>query len=178
MLNPNYYSYYMAEKVETYIDNLTNLKKLSIIPENHLISVCDKLKEILIEEPNLLVLDAPIIVVGDIHGQHHDMLRMFEKGGPVAEKKYLFLGDYVDRGYYSLETIELLICYKIKYPANIYLLRGNHESRQITAAYGFKEEISRKYGNSSIWQTFMEVFDLLPLAAIVSNKIFCVHAGL
>ena len=166
------------EKIDNYIAKLSNLQKLELIPEDELIELCEQVKEVLITEPNLILLEAPVNVVGDIHGQHHDMLNMFVKGGKVGENKYLFMGDYVDRGYFSLETIELLLCYKLKYQKQIYLLRGNHESRMITAAYGFKDEISKKYGNNSIWQTFMEVFDLLPLAGLISGKIFCVHAGL
>jgi serine/threonine-protein phosphatase 6 catalytic subunit len=83
--------------------------------------------------------------------------------------RYIFIGDFVDRGYNSVETIELLLCYKVKYPGSITLLRGNHESRQITRVYGFYEEITQKYGNSNCWPIFMNTFDYLPLAALVEN---------
>jgi len=90
----------------------------------------------------------------------------------------VFIGDYVDRGCNSVETFEYFCCMKLKYPASITLLRGNHESRQITQVYGFYDEIMRKYGNSNIWKYAMDLFDHLPLAAIVEGKILCIHGGL
>lgn len=88
------------------------------------------------------------------------------------------MGDYVDRGYNSVETMQLLICLKVKYPGHITLLRGNHETRQTSALYGFYEETTRKYGNPNPWKYCMEVFDHLPISAIVEGKIFCIHGGL
>ncbi len=149
-----------------------------VIPEENLINICANIKNVLINEPNLLLLKAPINIVGDIHGQLHDLVTLIAKGGHPSTTQYLFLGDYVDRGYYSLETIQLLIIYKLRYPNNVHLLRGNHETREVSQIFGFKDEITRKYGNASRWHVFMEVFDLLPIAAVVSDKIFCVHAGL
>ena len=88
------------------------------------------------------------------------------------------MGDYVDRGYNSVETLELLLCLKLKYPGHIVLLRGNHESRQISFSYGCYEEIMRKYGNTNPWRYFTEVFDYFSIAAIIEGKVFCIHGGL
>ena len=154
------------------------VKEGKIIPEYELQSLCGKLIEILCEESNVQPVDAPVIVCGDIHGQFYDLTNIFKIGGKIPDKKYLFLGDYVDRGYNSVETLEYLFCLKLKYPDYITLLRGNHESRQICFSYGFYEEVTRKYGNANPWKFFNQVFDYLPLAAIIEGKIFCVHGGL
>jgi len=132
----------------------------------------------MLEEPNVLRLQSPIVVCGDVHGQLHDVKELLKKGGDPKETKYLFLGDYVDRGYYSVETLELLMLFKIKYPDNFFLLRGNHESRQITSVYGFMDEIYRKYGNNNIWKYCVDMFDYMPIAAVIDEMYFCVHAGL
>jgi serine/threonine-protein phosphatase 4 catalytic subunit len=105
-------------------------------------------------------------------------MELFVKGGPLPDNQYLFLGDFVDRGYHSVETFLLLLCYKVRFPKRINLLRGNHESRQITQVYGFYDESLRKYGTAEVWKNCNEVFDLLPLGAVIDDKIFCVHGGL
>ena len=105
-------------------------------------------------------------------------MELFKIGGESPHTNYLFLGDFVDRGYNSVETLELLLCLKLKYPGHITLLRGNHESRQISLAYGFYEEIMRKYGNTNPWRYFTEVFDYFSIAAIIEGKVFCIHGGL
>ena len=157
---------------------ISDLKSGKIISEEVLIKCCEKVKEILITESNVQPVSSPVTICGDIHGQFYDLLELFRIGGEIPDSNYIFAGDFVDRGYNSVEVISLLICYKIKYPSHITLLRGNHESRQITMMYGFLDEIVRKYGNSNTWSTFMEVFDLLPIGAIVEGKVLVVHGGL
>jgi len=134
-------------------------------------------RDIFMSQSTLLELEAPIKICGDTHGQYYDLLRLFEYGGFPPESNYLFLGDYVDRGRQSLETICLLLAFKIKFPENFFLLRGNHECASINRIYGFYEECKRRY-SVKIWRTFTDTFNCLPVAAVVDEKIFCVHGGL
>ncbi|KAL3958778.1 hypothetical protein ACCO45_006940 [Purpureocillium lilacinum] len=142
-----------------------------------IVAICQRAREVFLSQPALLELDAPVKIVGDVHGQYTDLIRMFEMCGFPPTSNYLFLGDYVDRGKQSLETILLLLCYKIKFPENFFLLRGNHECANVTRVYGFYDECKRRC-NVKIWKTFIDCFNTLPIAAIVAGKIFCVHGGL
>lgn len=157
---------------------IEKLERGQILTEKQLRNCCDRLKELLIEESNVQPVEAPVTICGDIHGQFFDLLELFRLANRPPLTNFIFIGDFVDRGYNSVETWELLMLLKIKYPSHVTLLRGNHESRQITLSYGFLDEIIKKYGNSNIWSYCMEVFDLLPIGAIVKNKVFCVHGGL
>jgi serine/threonine-protein phosphatase PP1 catalytic subunit len=134
-------------------------------------------REIFLSQPILLELEAPIKVCGDIHGQYYDLLRLFDYGGFPPEANYLFLGDYVDRGQQSIETICLLLAFKVKYPENFFLLRGNHECSSINRLYGFYDECKRRY-NFKIWKAFGDCFNCLPVAAVIDDKIICMHGGL
>ena len=137
----------------------------------------DKSQAIIREQKMLVELEAPLHVCGDIHGQYYDLLRIFEHCGYPGEYNYLFLGDYVDRGKQSLETICLLLCYKIKYPDKVTLLRGNHESSVTNRIYGFYDECKRRY-NVKLWKSFTDLFNFLPVAALIDDKILCMHGGL
>ena len=172
------------------------------------------------KESNVVHIDAPVTVVGDIHGQFFDLIEIFKIGGWCPDTNYLFLGahapgptvrdtganacsigpdcllppdcppvhpadkfcpsstgDYVDRGMFSVETISLLVCLKLRYPNRVHLIRGNHESRGVTQSYGFYTECSRKYGNANVWHYFTDMFDFLTLSVVINDQIFCVHGG-
>lgn len=133
--------------------------------------------EVLKNDPILLKLPANIIIVGDLHGNIDDLLRIFTRCGYPSETNYIFLGDYVDRGENSLEVFLLLISLKIRHPNNIYLLRGNHESNSMTGIYGFREEV-RKRLNKQMYFKFLDCFKHLPIAAVIDNRVFCVHGGI
>lgn len=148
------------------------------LSEEEVKSLCEKAREILMEESNVQAVNCPVTVSGDIHGQYHDLLELFRIGGTCPDTNYLFMGDYVDRGYYSVETVTALVCLKVRYPHRVTILRGNHESRQITQVYGFYDECLRKYGNANVWKFFTDMFDYLPLTALVEISIFCLHGGL
>ncbi|KAK4163015.1 Metallo-dependent phosphatase-like protein [Cladorrhinum sp. PSN259] len=230
---------------------LEEAKQCHYLPEAVMKQLCERVKEVLMEESNIQPVVTPVTICGDIHGQFYDLLELFrvaggmpgdknvqapktvttvissddleapteitdpklkklikDGGAPVnssadddetiaegnttqeavpppnesgtqsADTRFVFLGDFVDRGYFSLETFTLLMCLKAKYPDRIVLVRGNHESRQITQVYGFYEECQQKYGNASVWKACCQVFDFLVLAAIVDGTVLCVHGGL
>jgi serine/threonine-protein phosphatase PP1 catalytic subunit len=136
-----------------------------------------KTKKILLSQPIFLELESPITVCGDIHGQYPDLLKLFELGGFPPDKNYIFMGDYVDRGKQSIECICLLLCYKIKFDENFFILRGNHECGSINRIYGFFDECKRRY-NVKLWKSFVDLFNCLPIAASIDDKIFIVHGGL
>ncbi|KIW61937.1 hypothetical protein PV05_02003 [Exophiala xenobiotica] len=155
----------------------TKVTKAVCLKNAEITAICAAVREVLLSQPALLELNAPVKIVGDIHGQYNDLIRLFEMCGFPPNANFLFLGDYVDRGKQSLETILLLFCYKLKYPENFFILRGNHECANVTRVYGFYDECKRRC-NIKIWKTFIDTFNCLPIAAIVADKIFCVHGGL
>lgn len=163
---------------------LKDVKACRIIPEQDVLEMCLLGQELLISEGNVQSVAVPVVVCGDIHGQLHDLITLFRIGGEPPLKRYLFLGDFVDRGFNSLETFLLLLVYKLKYPDKIYLIRGNHESRQITSVYGFYDECLRKYSNANVWRYCCELFDYISLGAYIMgglggrDGVFCVHGGL
>uniref|UniRef100_A0A915LZ98 Serine/threonine-protein phosphatase n=1 Tax=Meloidogyne javanica TaxID=6303 RepID=A0A915LZ98_MELJA len=138
-----------------------------------LFEVCRQAQQVFESQPVLLELNPPVVVCGDIHGQYVDLLRIFHQLGYPPTANYLFLGDYVDRGTKNLETIALLFCYKIKYPRNFFLLRGNHETAAVNAVYGFRQEIQRRFGRNEhgpLWRMFNEAFSQMPVTAIIGGE--------
>lgn len=117
------------------------------------------------------------LTAGDTHGQFYDLLRLFTLAGFPPDSNYLFLGDYVDRGRHSIEVMCLLLAYKIKYPENFFILRGNHETDSISWMYGFYDECKRKY-SVKLWKAFVDLFNCLPVAALINEKILCMHGGI
>ncbi|KFY71742.1 hypothetical protein V501_05729 [Pseudogymnoascus sp. VKM F-4519 (FW-2642)] len=148
---------------------IAQLRECRPIPESQVRELCYKARELLVEEGNVVTVTAPVTICGDIHGQFHDLMELFRVGGDVPDTNYLFMGDFVDRGFYSLESFLLLLCLKVRYPDRMTLIRGNHESRQITTVYGFYDECLRKYGSANVWRYCCDVFDYLALGAIVLN---------
>lgn len=116
-------------------------------------------------------------MVGDIHGQFYDMVKMLEVGGKPESIKYLFLGDYVDRGSFSLEVLLVLYALKLNYSKTIFMLRGNHECRQMTAFFNFRAEILYKY-DQELYDLIMESFDSLPISCLVNGKFLALHGGI
>ena len=168
-----------AIKMSFDVDKLLDLAlKSTLLDELTIKLICLKAKDIFMDEENVIKINSPVSLVGDVHGQFHDLIEIFKIGGELPFTNYLFLGDYVDRGAYSIETIWLLILFKLKYPQRINLLRGNHETRQITQVYGCYAECQRKFGGPNVWKYITDLFDYLPIAAIIDDTMFCVHGGL
>ncbi|EFX06441.1 serine/threonine-protein phosphatase pp2a catalytic subunit [Grosmannia clavigera kw1407] len=140
--------------------------------------LCERAQLVLAGESNVQPVASPVTICGDIHGQFHDLMELFRMAGPCPDTNFLFMGDYVDRGYHSVETVSLLLALKVRFPRRITILRGNHESRQITQVYGFYDECLRKYGNPRVWACLTDLFDYLPVTALVDGQVFCLHGGL
>lgn len=167
--------------IDNLISRLLNVgeQRLTVhVSENELTQLCHMVKEVFLRQPMLVEVEAPLVICGDIHGQYADLLRIFSKSGFPTDTNYLFLGDYVDRGRQNIEAISLLFCYKIKYAENFFMLRGNHECPMINRVYGFLDEITRRYKNPRLWNTFQDTFNCMPLAGLVGGRILCMHGGL
>lgn len=157
---------------------IERLRRCELLQEHEVKLLCDSVIEVLIEEANVQRVDSPVTICGDIHGQFYDLVELFRVGGECPQTNYLFMGDFVDRGFYSVETFLLLLSLKVRYPDRVTLIRGNHESRQITQVYGFYDECVKKYASSTVWRYCTEVFDYLALGALIDGRVFCVHGGL
>ncbi|KAG5476839.1 hypothetical protein CUR178_04025 [Leishmania enriettii] len=154
-----------------------HFQKEGLLHEADALAIITKCALLWKDEPNVLLLDDPVNIAGDLHGQFYDLLNLLSIGGDPSHQKYVFLGDYVDRGCFGMEVILLLMCYKICYPSTFVMLRGNHESRHLTAYFNFKREVLYKY-SVAVYNAMMAAFDCLPLACIVNNRFLCVHGGL
>jgi serine/threonine-protein phosphatase PP1 catalytic subunit len=147
------------------------------LPEKEVNLLVRAARGVFLRQPTLLELEAPVKVLGDVHGQYWDLLQLFRVSGYPAQSNFLFLGDYVDRGKQQLATICLLYAYKIKYPENFFMLRGNHECANISRVYGFFDECKQHY-NIKLWKGFCDTFNCMPLVAVIQDRILCMHGGL
>lgn len=169
----------MNAKLDEMINNAINTEKkyAGFTSADQIQWLCTQAHNYFLTESSLLELDPPINVCGDLHGKFADLLGALKAGGMPPQSQWLFLGDYVDRGPHSLEVMCLLFALKVRYPTHIFLLRGNHETEEVSSKNGFLDECNRKM-NQSVFTSFCTVFDDLPIAAIIGGKIFCVHGGL
>lgn len=165
-----------------------------IFSAQQIIALCDQAEELIKKQPMLLKIESPVMIFGDIHGQYSDLMRFFDmfgspydtytgKDDKIQYFDYLFLGDYVDRGNHCLETVCLLLALKVKYPDQIHLIRGNHEDKMINDTFGLSEELSSRLEEDpgqpySVFNRLNQLFEYLPLAALVDDKIFCLHGGI
>jgi diadenosine tetraphosphatase ApaH/serine/threonine PP2A family protein phosphatase len=166
----------MPGELDQWIETLKTGRTLA---EDTVRQILELIEPVLCRETNVVDLRSPIIICGDIHGQLDDLLFLLsEEVSGTGENHYLFMGDYVDRGHHSINTFLLLITLKLRDRDRYHLLRGNHESRSVSQQYGFYHECSVSYGHSWVWHRCNEIFDLLPIAAVVDRRIFSVHGGL
>jgi serine/threonine-protein phosphatase 2B catalytic subunit len=147
------------------------------ISKKDFLSMIEIFIQILKTESNIIYIDDPVTIIGDIHGQYYDLLKIIDSIQNIENSKFCFLGDYVDRGSFSIECLILLIALKINYTHKFTMLRGNHESRQMTAHFNFHSECIVKY-DEEVYNKLMDAFDALPLMAIINNKFLAVHGGI
>lgn len=152
--------------------------KLPTFQEEDLCQLCQLTQQSVSDDPIVLNLTSPIVIVGDLHGQILDLFRILRKFGIPNNTKYLFLGDIVDRGEFSIETTTFIFALRVLYPQNVFILRGNHEFTQLCSHCGFMEEIVKVYGSEKLFTSFIDAFNCLPLLSIIDQYIICVHGGI
>lgn len=156
-------------------------KKRVCITEDEVTRLCCLARASFLQQPTLIKIKAPVKICGDVHGQYFDLVRLFNHGGSPTKTSYLFLGDYVDRGKNSLETICLLLALKSRFPKTFFLVRGNHECAPINRVFGFFAEIKRRFKSPNFMKVYRKLnhaFNYMPIAAVIDNKAFCCHGGL
>lgn len=153
---------------------------LPVLTSDMILEICNSSINMLKNQRTVIFLESPIYIVGDLHGSIIDLLRIFTANGLPPNSSYLFLGDYVDRGYFSTEVMTLLFSAMILFPKKIFLIRGNHEFADINKSYGFYDELVKVYPTKGeeLFSKFNEAFSYLPLAAVVNDDMFCVHGGI
>lgn len=166
-----------------FVDKLVvHFKNEKLLHRKHVYKIMFAIRELFTQMPTLVDITIPkgtkFTVCGDIHGQFYDLLNIFELNGyPSEENPYLFNGDVVDRGSFSVECILLLFAYKLLYPNHMFIARGNHESENMNQMFGFEGEVKHKY-NRQLYEMFCRVFEYLPLAHCLNGKVLVMHGGL
>ena len=173
---------YDPNLIETCLEKLLAMRTASPrtkvdLPLDDIYELIRITREVLLQQDMLIQTNAPICICGDTHGQYYDLLKIFEVCGFPPNQRYVFLGDYVDRANQSIETMCLMMCYKIKYPHDFFLLRGNHECASINRIYGFFDECKRRY-SAKLWKNFAGMFNCLPVSALIEEQILCMHGGI
>ena len=146
--------------------------------EESIVSLAQAVQDIFAKSPMCLDISGEFVTIGDLHGHVFDLIRILARFGMPPHRNYLLLGDYVDRGNFSVETIVLIYLLKVLYPANVYVVRGNHEMHALCAQFGFRQEVQATYKSPHVFNVFVKSFGFMPIAARVNGNVFCVHGGI
>ena len=177
MFNLSHTRLFPKRNVPNWRELKEHLKHEGRLDKADILQIISIFTNIVKSENNIVKIQDPVITVGDIHGQYYDLLKLIEKGGDPTKTKYVFLGDYVDRGSFSIECVLYLMSLKINFKSTIYMLRGNHECRQLTSYFNFKLECEVKY-DLEVYDKIMDAFDCLPLVCVINEKFIAVHGGI